>query len=311
MAIKMVRQPGETSNINNIDDIIPFRYAYGNQNGYVVGKGAELDYSLNGSNFIINSGRVVIQGVESDIDANGVTFTIDNIATTRYYIVYNEVNLATNESSIKLVYDTATYPTITLGDDLNEFPSGIARMTIYKFSAINGVINNVEKLIQPIKYAKDIEVENSKKVNGFTIKKDQNGVFTIDDVIIPQKKVIQELNVLVKPTITSDSMYGKTDINFELKEDKRYQLEFSIWGNSSTLINGAELDRVLTPTAIAIKVGNSNDLAAICEGIVNRKTYYVQLVTFENGISHVQVVLYGETSSNWGIYFRKIYEVIE
>lgn len=159
MAIKMVRQPSETTNINNIDDIIPFRYAYGNQNGYVIGKGSELSYSVNGSDFIVNSGRVVIQGVETDIDANGFAFTIDNNATTRYYVVYNEVNLATNESTLKLVYDTATYPIIESGDDLNEFTTGIARTSLYKFSAVNGVISNVEKVVQPIKYTKDVEVE--------------------------------------------------------------------------------------------------------------------------------------------------------
>ena len=83
MAINFVRQPSETPNVRNIDDIIPFRYAYGNQNGYVKDKGNELSYTINGSNFRINSGRVVLQGVESDIDANGVTITVDNVATTR------------------------------------------------------------------------------------------------------------------------------------------------------------------------------------------------------------------------------------
>ena len=93
MAHKMVRQPSETPNINNIDDIVPFRYAYGNQDGYVLNKGNELSYTINGNQFRINSGRVVLQGVEDDIDANGVNFTIDNISGTRYYVVYYKVNL--------------------------------------------------------------------------------------------------------------------------------------------------------------------------------------------------------------------------
>ena len=29
MGIRMVRQPSQTPNVTNIDDIIPFRYAYG------------------------------------------------------------------------------------------------------------------------------------------------------------------------------------------------------------------------------------------------------------------------------------------
>ena len=75
MSIKMVRQPSETPNITNIDDIIPFRYAYGNQNGYVKDKGNEVGYTVNGSQFTIGSGRIVLQGVESDISASGVTIT--------------------------------------------------------------------------------------------------------------------------------------------------------------------------------------------------------------------------------------------
>lgn len=184
MAIKMVRQPSEEPNIKNVDDFIPFRYAYGNQNGYVIGKGSELSYSVNGSDFIVNSGRVVIQGVETDIDANGFVFTIDNNATTRYYVVYNEVNLATNESTLKLVYDTATYPIIESGDDLNEFTTGIARTSLYKFSAVNGVISNVEKIVKPIKYTKDVEVNSSKNVSESINGKQLSDIFETDGTTI-------------------------------------------------------------------------------------------------------------------------------
>ena len=154
MAISMVRKPSETPNITNIDDIIPFRYAYGNQNGYVIGRGAEVSHTVNGNQFTINSGRLVIQGVESDIDANGITLTIDSVSETRYYVVYYEVNLATNTANIKLSnYDTAGYPTIDAGDDLTVNSSGIARMPLFRFTATNGTIGNVEKLVNAIEYS--------------------------------------------------------------------------------------------------------------------------------------------------------------
>lgn len=150
--IKMVRQPSETPNISNIDDIIPYRYAYGNQNGYVINRGSEVSYSINGTRFTINSGRLVLQGVESDIDANGEIITIDSASETRYYSIYYKVNLATNIATIEKTYSTGSYPTISMGDDLNVITSGTANLELYRFVATNGVISNVQKVVKAIEY---------------------------------------------------------------------------------------------------------------------------------------------------------------
>mgnify|MGYP001859670197 CR=1 FL=1 len=191
MAIKMVREPSETPNINNIDDIIPMRYAYGGQNGFVIGKGTEISNTVSGLNFTVNSGRLVLQGVECDIDATGVTITIDNIATKRYYTIYLEVNLGLNTATIKSEYDTATYPTIDTGDDLTENSTGIARLPLYRFTATSGIISDVNKVVESIKYINSsITVDNSKKVNNLEIKRDENGILNINDIIISQKKLI-------------------------------------------------------------------------------------------------------------------------
>ena len=152
MAIKMVREPSETANITNIDDIIPFRHAYGNINGYVKNRANELSYTVNGSNFVLNSGRVVLQGVECDIDASGVTITVDNIAETRYYVIYLKVNLGTNTATIQSDFSTSTYPTISAGDDLIQNTSGVANLVLYKFTALSGVISNVTKVVSAIPY---------------------------------------------------------------------------------------------------------------------------------------------------------------
>lgn len=162
MAIKMVREPSETPNINNIDDIVPMRYAYGNQNGYVIGKGNEISNTVNGLNFTVNSGRLVLQGVECDIDAVGVTITIDNIATKRYYVIYLQVNLGLNTAQILSSYDTATYPTIDTGDDLTENTTGVARLPLYRFTATSGVISDVNKVVESIKYTEDVIIKNAK-----------------------------------------------------------------------------------------------------------------------------------------------------
>lgn len=152
MAIEMVRVPSEIANIQNTDDFIGLRYAYGNQNGYIIGKGSKLDHTLNGRDFTIESGRIVLQGVESDIDANGVTLTIDAVSETRYYSVYNEVNLATNTSTIKMQFDSITYPNIESGDDLTANSIGVARLELYRFIATNGIISDIQKIVKAIDY---------------------------------------------------------------------------------------------------------------------------------------------------------------
>ena len=193
MAIKMVREPSETPNINNIDDIVPMRYAYGNQNGYVIGKGTEISNTVNGLNFTVNSGRLVLQGVECDIDAVGVTITIDNIATKRYYVVYLQVNLGLNSAQILSTYDTATYPTIDAGDDLTENTTGVARLPLYRFTATSGIIGEINKVVESVRYVnesfiKNVKVDDAARVNNLNIKKeDSTGRITAGDIIIPYK----------------------------------------------------------------------------------------------------------------------------
>ena len=184
MAILMVRKPSETPNINPIDDIIPFRYAYGNQDGYVVGRGTEIDNEVNGNQITIKSGRLVIQGVESDIDANGVTITIDSVSETRHYTLYHEIDLGTNTANIKLIFDIATYPNVPESDDLTINSTGVANLKLYQFTATNGVISNVKKLVEPISFS------NAHTINGIEIKQDENGILKIGDTIIPQKQVL-------------------------------------------------------------------------------------------------------------------------
>lgn len=150
--LRMVRKPSEDNYISNVDDIIPFRYAYGGQDGYVKGLGEELSSSPIGTSFTIGSGRIVLQGVESDIDANGVTITIDNVAQTRYYVVYYNVNLGNNTTTILSNYSTNGYPEVERGSDLTENPQGSANLLLFRFVATGGIISSVEKVVKPIEY---------------------------------------------------------------------------------------------------------------------------------------------------------------
>ena len=229
MAIKMVREPSETPNINNMDDIVPMRYAYGNQNGYVIGKGTEISNTVNGLNFTVNSGRLVLQGVECDIDASGVTITIDNIATTRYYVVYLQVNLGTNTASILNTYDTATYPTIDDGDDLTENTTGVARLPLYRFTATSGIISEVNKVVESIKYTPKFIFED-------------DGVLRVGNNIIPQKRRIWTGSA--KPTQESTGKITPATIsNVELVNGRKYiilGMEALYKGNDNLILNEFE-----------------------------------------------------------------------
>lgn len=262
MAIKMVREPSETPNINNIDDIVPMRYAYGNQNGYVIGKGNEISNTVNGLNFTVNSGRLVLQGVECDIDATGVTITIDNIATTRYYVIYLQVNLGLNTAQILSSYDTATYPTIDAGDDLTENTTGVARLPLYRFTATSGIISDVNKVVESIKYTKDLKVNsamNSDKINDIEIIQDENGVLKVGDIIIPQKKLLwsgseatpsvgtlqielNNINVGDNLILEIQTEFGNYQFNIHISRIIDVGVSFDLYGNACELVHITQPD---------------------------------------------------------------------
>lgn len=197
MAIEMVRIPSETPNISNTDDFVGLRYAYGNQNGYVIGKGQECSYTISDAKFRVNSGRLVLQGVECDIDANGVEITVDNVATTKYYTVYLQVNLATNETKILAMSDTTGYPTIESGNDLTQSTTGTATMELYRFEATSGVISNVSKVLKAIQYgrveynlmseSKLVKRDEVVLINNFSEYKGKDVVFVVDGIEVTRK----------------------------------------------------------------------------------------------------------------------------
>lgn len=241
MATKMIRQPSETPNVTNFDDFIPFRYAYGNQNGYVASRGQELSYTIDGNNFKINSGRIVLQGVEADIDANGESILVDTSITTRqYYTVYFKVNLSTNNCSIDYVSNTTNFPQIDVGDNLIANSAGIAKMELYHFVAESGIITEVEKLVKRIEYTEDILIKNCQNAirkedgtyTGFNM--DKNGVLLCGDIIIPQEKILW--------SGTSTASSGTTQI-IGLKESVKT-------GDSIEIIFSIDDDKQLSRTIV-------------------------------------------------------------
>ena len=190
--IKIVREPSDTPNIQNTDDFIGLRHSYGDYNGYVDKKGQMLGYQVNGSTFTVLSGRAVVNGVEVDIDANGASITIDNVSTLQYHKLYLRVNLATMKADLYDYIGLLAGPT---SDDLTLNTSGRAYLHLYSFTSKNGVISLITKQVKKIATLKevisgDVPVEESHKINGLAITRNENGVLKCDGSIIPQRRLL-------------------------------------------------------------------------------------------------------------------------
>lgn len=155
MPVRLIRENSDTPNITNRDDARMIRYAYGGQNGFVKGRGAELSHTVNGNVFTINSGLINLQGWEIEIDSNGWSTALSaSDAAIKYCAVYCEVNLSLGGSAkIDLMTALNDYPAVPEGDDLTENPNGTARLVLYRFIAQSGNISNVNKLVKEITYS--------------------------------------------------------------------------------------------------------------------------------------------------------------
>lgn len=178
MAIRFIRQPSETPNINNSDDTRMIRYAYGGYDGFVKNKGEELNHSVEGTTFRIKSGVIVLQGYESELDANGWSMTFVNSPTPHYYSVYYEVNLATQDAEIKSSVSTGDYPSVDAGENLTTNSTGTARLLLYEFRVAAGVVVATNKKVKGISYTHELisdmatkaDVADKKEIDGHEIR---------------------------------------------------------------------------------------------------------------------------------------------
>lgn len=248
MAIEMVRIPSETPNISNTDDFVGLRYAYGNQNGYVINKGLECSFTPLSAKFRINSGRLVLQGVEVDINANGVEVAIDNVANTQYHTVYLKVDLSTNEAKILTKSDTSTYPTIESGNDLTQNTTGTATMELYHFDATSGVISNVKKIVKSIKYLGETEIASFKGDLGLNINSDWQKIpLTSTSHINNYQNIRAYFNVSSGVGNVDECLGYVTDvIEIPFKDDFQFAKKFStcalkLSGNTQEFIDQQEI----------------------------------------------------------------------
>ncbi len=291
MGIKIVREPSETPNINNTDDFVPFRYAYGNQDGYVIGKGNEVNIEqVDTKSVLIKSGRFVVQGVEVDIDANGIPVDFDDVPQNSdvFVTVYAEVSLATNSVSVQKVFDTVDYPVVDKGDDLTHITNGTGNIEIAHIKLSNGSILNTDKTINPIQYS-------------LNITKDRNGVLRLGDKIIPQETLLWEA---ADPA--DEDGYSITSGIEEIPYTDSFRnktLKFELSTVRGTFFCTVKDNGFLTKKSIPIDFNS--------DGLVNE-----QIILSFDYPNKIKSTLYKTGSLptegiQTGTSFRKIYEIIE
>ena len=343
MAIRLVREPSDTPNINNTDDFVGLRYAYGNNNGYVKGRGNECDYEINGLDFTIKSGRLVVDGVEVDIPSGGETISISSVKTELKYLVYLEINLATNTAEIKTEYSTGIgYPTIDRGDDLTSNTTGTARLSLYKFLKLNSnVIVKVNKLIKDIPYSGaalrgyDLSkgtVEERLDALGFkqgsvTLK---NGTTQYSDADTSTNLTITTTNdgITCVGTMLGQSVNASASVNISarqsgkpiVRKQGKYVIadgiiSISMLSDESVVVNAGYL---LTFCKFILSFNFSDDtinemkVGAVCYkvGSSDKENRYAQIARVPNTLNEITFSLSNGGYSSAYIYFNVGYETV-
>ena len=223
MALRLVRQTSDTSNITNKDDVIMTRYAYGGYNGVVNGFGNECGYTAENGIFKILDGRIVVDGWEIDVDGAGWSFDFSNITGTQYHSVYAEINVSVETVDIKSSYYTGNYPTIEKGDDLTQIPNGTARLLLYNVQVENGAITEVIKKVEVVPYLPDVELKIDNKFTSLSTS-------LVTGAMVVKKAEIAQY-------ATSDTSKGTIEGRFNALDRRLTSLGFK--SGSATIASGS------------------------------------------------------------------------
>lgn len=156
MALRLVRKSSIEPNITSTDDTISIRNAYLGYNGIVQNVGSELSlviYNM-AENIRLLSGRVVIDGWEVDIEEQEITVSDSSYET--YDFLYLEINLLLEEATLKIIRSGQAEFPLAKGDDLSHYPSGTARIPLYRWSVYDNQKYDEKQLAQTIPYVYEI-----------------------------------------------------------------------------------------------------------------------------------------------------------
>jgi len=174
MSVKVIRQPSETPNITNQDDIRMFRYATGGYDGYIPNMLSEFNFDLSSKK--IGSGELVCQGwqVQSDSDFDLTSYILNYGAVYIYYTAYAEivVSSTTETATIKVLSSTSNYPSVST-DDIGGTTTGTMRIALARFISYNGALTSGARTIGSINYqvSKNSNLQQQIDSINFKIKK--------------------------------------------------------------------------------------------------------------------------------------------
>ena len=230
-------------------------------------------------------------------------------------------------------YDTAGYPVIKPGDDLNVNIVGTARLELYRFTATNGIIDDVTKRVNAIRYANDAAIlttgliadaripsniaringtydnltsgtsKNAQKVNGLNLDLTQTGdVLKSGDFIMSKKKLLWQGSVNIGSTsdvtifVHTGSLGGK---KLQVETSKGIYL-FNVRANGSTSITNTLL----------VYISGTQDFANLYHRYIRFHVEYPSLMNRLVGFCLNRRFSTGSESSE-SCTVTKVYEIIE
>ena len=176
--------------INEISGGLTARYLY-NILGYSSGvlKDALSEFNMTYTNltFSVSGGQAVAYGYIGEITTTSeFTFTAPS-ANSKYYFVYLDFDLRETIKKFAVSYYDNSNSDVwsPRQDNLANNEAGRFQLPIYKIK----IDSDNTITVTDLREIKQI-VKEATKINGMELKKDENGVLKIDEIVIPQNKTL-------------------------------------------------------------------------------------------------------------------------
>lgn len=203
--------------INEISGGLTARYLYnilGYSSGVLKNALNEFDMTYTNLTFSVAGGQAVAYGYIGEITTTSeFTFTAPS-ANSKYYFVYLDFDLRETIKKFAVSYYDNSNSDVwsPRQDNLANNDVGRFQLPIYKIK----IDSDNTITVTDLREIKQI-VKDATKINGIELKKDENGVLKIGDIIIPQRKTISTTPISLPFTIpnidilTFDSSIGAGD----------------------------------------------------------------------------------------------------
>lgn len=219
--------------INEISGGLTARYLY-NILGYSSGvlKDALSEFNMTYTNltFSVAGGQAVAYGYIGEITTTSeFTFTAPS-ANSKYYFVYLDFDLRETIKKFAVSYYDNSNSDVwsPRQDNLANNEAGRFQLPIYKIKIDSDntiTVTDLREIKQIVKEASIAAISEATKINGEELKKDENGILKVGNVIIPQYQTIATINgdVNVGDSISINAPIANGDVvEFEFKYTSTY-----------------------------------------------------------------------------------------